>query len=56
MSDEDKDEVARLERLNEKLSASLLACRALLNQYRERAAANSNDADTSDEGEESQEA
>lgn len=44
MSDNDKrDEVARLERVNEDLSDSLRRCRKLLHDYEVRLTANSNE-------------
>jgi hypothetical protein len=44
MSDHDKGEIARLERLNADLTRSLKRCRELLDQWRSRLAANNNDA------------
>jgi hypothetical protein len=46
-----RDEVARLERLNEDLGESLRRCRKLLHDYEVRLAANSND-EASPQGEE----
>jgi len=53
---DDPEEVARLERLNEELNSSLKRCRALLRDYEARLAANSNEAETPDEGEETRQA
>jgi len=53
---DDPEEVARLERLNEELSNSLKRCRTLLHDCEARLAANSNEAETPDEGEETREA
>ena len=50
--DEKEDDVARLERLNEELSKSLKRCRSLLHDYEARLAANSNEARTRDDGQE----
>ena len=48
MSDkEEKQEVARLERVNQELSDSLKRCRKLLHDYEVRLTANSNEPDAS---------
>ena len=52
MSDkDDREEVARLERLNEELSNSLKRCHKMLRDYEVRLTANSNDAKPSNEDE-----
>lgn len=43
------DEIARLQRLNAELNASLKRCRDLVNHWRFHVAANSNDEDLADE-------
>jgi hypothetical protein len=50
--DDNEEDVARLERLNEELSKSLKRCRSLLHDYEARLAANSNEARTFDDEEE----
>ncbi len=51
-SDEDKREIARLERLNAELNASLERCRDLVRSWRGHLAANSNDEDHRDDKDE----
>jgi hypothetical protein len=51
MPDKDKnEEVARLKQLSEDLSGSLKRCRAMLQDYQAKFAANSNKAEIPDEG------
>lgn len=45
----DKQKIAELQELNEELIASLGRCRAILNDCRERLAANSNEAEENDD-------
>jgi hypothetical protein len=54
--DTEKEQVARLERLNAELSDSLQRCRRLLHDYQSRLAANSNEASVADGDGEMQEA
>ena len=42
MTDDDKQEIARLEQVNEQLEDSLERCRELLIEYRSKLAANTN--------------
>lgn len=57
MSDKnDRDELARLERLNHELTDSLRRCRKLLHDFEARLAANSNQAEDPDGAEESRNA
>lgn len=46
---DDKQEIAELRELNDKLSASLDRCRSILDDCRQRLAANSNDEPCEDE-------
>lgn len=45
LDQDDKQKIAELRDLNEKLTASLVRCRTILNDCRERLAANSNEVD-----------
>ena len=53
---EESEEVARLERLNQELRSSLRRCRTMLHDYEAMLAANSNEAQGPEEGDEKQEA
>ena len=46
MSDKERNEIARLERLNDDLERSLRRCRDMLHDYQVRLAANSNEPST----------
>ena len=54
--DDNKQELDRLQQLNDELSSSLKRCRRLLHDYEVRLTANSNDAETPGTAQESREA
>jgi hypothetical protein len=53
---DDKQELVRLERLNEELSDSLEKCRSLLDEARSKLAANGNEPETAEEDDNSKRA
>lgn len=55
-TDDNKQELERLQKLNDELSNSLKRCRRLLHDYEVRLTANSNEAEKPDAADESREA
>lgn len=55
-TDDNKQELERLQQLNDELSNSLKRCRRLLHDYEVRLTANSNEAEKPDAADESREA